>query len=500
VTDVVDGPTKKRRQVSRPTFVWIVVLSLLTIPHAGLAQTGEVTEEYPRSVEGRIKEGFALSPEFEGFVSELKDGFGYVVKVLPFGTTQLPTRDSTQNPNNDFLKIPRYTGNLHLRPDFYLRYRGLRFMAKPRLEAQWRQWDEGDFAGETDTEVDTFVNEWLVSANLPGGFFVSYGRENLQWGPSYLLSPSNPFFRDNGRANPYREVPGSDFARVVWVPSSGWSFSFIANVDEGRQEFISEDFSLPPVVADFIEDRLDITPREFEPTYALKVDYTTYRKYLSVIASYREHDRGHLGAFGGWTVSDGLLLYGEGSVSQGTDALYPVEVLTTPMGSALAFSPIEDDEESLEALMLVGASYTFELGPTITAEYVVNTAGYNDKEADRYLELRRRASQAFLLPDPIQSISEFRLAQALDPGLRLLRKNYLLLQYAHTQIWNVLSFILRYTVNLDDHGSQIRPMVQVDVGDHTQFFMVGAMNLGPKDTEFRSLVDYGWMIGFEFTF
>jgi hypothetical protein len=24
--------------------------------------------------------------------------------------------------------------------------------------------------------------------------FVSYGRENLQWGPSALFSPSNPFF------------------------------------------------------------------------------------------------------------------------------------------------------------------------------------------------------------------------------------------------------------------------------------------------------------------
>jgi hypothetical protein len=45
--------------------------------------------------------------------------------------------------------------------------------------------------------------------------YLSYGRENLQWGPSYLFSPSNPFFHDNGRSNPKKEIPGMDFARLV---------------------------------------------------------------------------------------------------------------------------------------------------------------------------------------------------------------------------------------------------------------------------------------------
>ena len=63
--------------------------------------------------------------------------------------------------------------------------------------------------------------------------FVSYGRENLQWGPSFLFSPSNPFFQDNGRRNTYLEVPGMDFGRLVFIPASAWAISFIANTGEG---------------------------------------------------------------------------------------------------------------------------------------------------------------------------------------------------------------------------------------------------------------------------
>jgi len=293
-----------------------------------------------------------------------------------------------------------------------------------------------------------------------------------------------------------------DFARLVWVPSSSWSFSFIANIDEGRQEFISEDFELPSVLANIIEDQRVFTLQEFERTYALKVDYTAYRKYFSLIASYREHDRARLGAFAGWTVSDALLLYGEGSVSQGTNALYPIEVATIPFVDfpIIMMIPIEEDETSLEALVLVGGSYTLEAGPTLTLEYILNTAGYNEREAELYFELRGQASQAFFLPDPIQSLSRLVLAQTLDPGLRLLRKNYLMLQYAHPQIRDVLNLIFRYTLNLDDHSSLFIPIAGYDVGDHTQLFLVGAVNLGPKDTEFRSLVDYTVMFGLEYTF
>ena len=341
---------------------------------------------------------------------------------------------------------------------------------------KWEGWEDGSLKGESDISYDGFVNEWLVRLKLAEGLFTSYGRENLQWGPSFLLSPSNPFFRDNGRSNPKREIPGMDFARLIWMPSSSWTVSFIANVDKGRQEFLYE----------------------FEPTYALKLDYTADRKYISLIGSYQRKHRGSLGTFAGWTVSDAFLLYGEGALSQGTNALYPTRDLTVPLG--MKMSPIKEDDTSLEGIFLVGGSYTLRAGPTLTLEYLFNSAGYSEKEAELYYELRRQASQAFFSPiQDLRNLSCQTLSQTLDPKLRLLRKNYVMLQYQQSQIWNVLNLIFRYTFNLDDQSSQFNPIVEYDLGKHFQLFLIGALNFGSKDTEFRSLEKYRCHVGLEFT-
>jgi hypothetical protein len=426
--------------------------------------------------ETSAKERTQPSPTLQKLADEVKEGFRYVFGSYFFGNTQKPS-DSTQNPSNDFLKIPRYTADIEFRPDFFLEFRRFKLMIKPRFTLDWSRWDDGSKEGDTKTDSDSFVNEWLVRLRLVDSLFGSYGRENLQWGPSYFLSPSNPFFRDNGLSNPTREVPGSDFGRFVWVPSTSWGFSFIANVDEGRQEFISDDF---------------------ERIYAFKVDYTTYRKYLSLITSYRESDRGRLGAYAGWTVSDAWLLYGESTLSQGTNALYPVEDSTAPLG--IHMSNTKNDDNALEGILLLGSSYTFEAGPTFTLEYVYNGEGYNGEEANLYYKLRERAAEAFFLPEPARSLSRSVLTETLDPRLRLLRNHYLFFQYQHSQIWNVLSLIFRYTYNLDDNSNQFNPIVEYAVGDHTRLFLVGRQNFGSDETEFGSIVDYFWSLGLVYTF
>ena len=409
---------------------------------------------------------------------EANEGFNYLFKTLVFGTTMQPA-DSTQNPNNDFLEIPRYTLDFELRPDLSLDFRRLFLIVKPRINVERQYWEDGNRDGDSSTDDDCYINEWLVRLKLTEALFASYGRENLQWGPSFFLSPSNPFFRDSGQSNPKREVPGMDFARFVWIPNSSWTASLIANTNEGRQEFILDDF---------------------EPSYALKLDYTTYLKCFSIIASYKEEDRFQLGTFAKWTASDALMLYGEASATQGTSALYPVETITS-LGSLIQMIPVKEDESSLEGLLLLGGSYTLEVGPTLTLEYVFNSAGYDESEAELYYELRDESSQAFYYPDPrVAQLTHLVLAQTLDTRLRLLRKNYLMLQYRQSQIWDILSLVFRYIYNIDDNSSQFVPIVEYDVGDHTQLFLIGNQNFGSKDTEFRSIADYSWMLGFEYTF
>ena len=107
------------------------------------------------------------------------------------------------------------------------------------------------------------------------------------------------------------------------------SCSLIANVGEGRSEPVDE----------------------FKNTYALKLDYTGFEKYVSLIASQKEDNEAVVGLFGGITLTDYLLLHMEGSFSFETD----------------------------QTDLLIGGSYTLEGGSALTLEYFYQGSGCTTK-------------------------------------------------------------------------------------------------------------------------
>lgn len=408
-------------------------------------------------------------------LQDLYKHFEYSIRVITFGVYQDPA-DTTQNPGNDFLKLPRYRTDFEIRPDIGLNLKRLHLSVKPRLNLQRRQWEEGVWAGETQWDDDWFINEWIFRLRTTDRLFLSYGRENLQWGPSYLFSPSNPFFRDNGRSNPKQEIPGMDFARAVWLPAPFWTVSLIANTDEGRQ-------TLPSAL--------------FKKTYALKIDYTGQDSYGSLILSHREGGRNRLGSFAGWTATDALLLYAEGTLARGSDAYYP-QIDESPFDAAM--QKLYTEDPSLQPTILLGGSYTLEMGPTLTLEYVYNGPGYSDADAALFYRLRERASEGFQSSGPEKGLGSDVLSRTLDPGLRLLRRNYVMLQYNHNDIRDVLNLTLRWTQNLDDHSGQFISVLEYFIGDHLEVFSIGTVNAGGRDTEFGSILDLQWMVGLEYAF
>jgi len=410
-----------------------------------------------------------------GLWDEVSEGFEYSLRMLTFGAYQ-GVADSSQNPDNNFFQIPRYVADLELRPDARLNFRRLDLSVKPRGNIEWMAWEDGVKEGESDLNDDWFVNEWLARIRVTEKLFVSYGRENLQWGPSYLFSPSNPFFRDNGRSNPKQEVPGMDFARLVWLPAMSWTISFIANIDEGRQEFR------------FFE---------FDKIYAVKLDYSGQEAYASIILSHQESDRNRLGVFGGWTATDALLIYGEETISRGTNALYPIKA-NNPFGASM--EEVDDQDLSLKGTVLAGGSYTLEVGPTLTVEYVYNGTGYSDGEADLYYQLRQAAADAYCLSGPIGDLSRLTLSRTADPKLRFLRRNYIMLQYQQNDIRDVLNLTFRWTRNIDDGSGQFIAIMEYYIGEHTMIFSIGGINSGSSDTEFGTILDRHCMIGVEYTF
>lgn len=404
-------------------------------------------------------------------IQKFKEGFSADLRILTYGIAQEPAK-SSQNPDNNFLQLPHYTADLEIRPDFRLDLNFLELAVKPRAKLEFRTWEEGRRSGETQWKDDWYVNEWLVRLKARENLFASYGRENLQWGPSFLFSPSNPFFSDNGRSNPYMEVPGMDFGRLVFIPHSSWTMSFIVNTNEGRNTLMGSD--------------------PFKETYALKVDYTGRENYASIILSQKNY-KNTLGIFGGWTVSDAVLLYGEGSFAQGSNALYP-RTDSSYLGASM--QKIHQDDPDIKPIILVGSSYTLEASGTFSLEYAYNAPGYSSDEAEIYYALRRNGATAFNMGG---ILGQMTLGQTINPGLRFLRKNYAMLQYTQSNIKNKIDLTLRWTQNLDDGSGQFLTLVSYSLGNHLELFSSGMVNAGGENTEFGSILNYQLMFGLKYT-
>jgi len=348
----------------------------------------------------------------------------YTVKMLGHGTLAKPV-DSGLNPSNA-LGISRRRLQLAVRPDFRARYPALSLVFKPRAEVWRENWREGIHEGETDTDTGVFVNEWLARANLPGSLFLSYGREVLLWGPSYLVSPSNPFIAQNGRDEPKTELPGSDYARLVWAPLPEWTVSMMANTAEGRREF----------------------REDFDPAYAVKLDTMTEKGHASIVLAKKETADPRFGFFGLWNVSDAFLLYAEGSFAR-------------------------NDLEQL-----AGISYTRAHGTTVACEYF-----YNDSGIDR---------------DAIEQCAP--PLRALDDRERLLKRNYLLLQYIRRDLANRMDVTLRMVANVDDGSRSFVGLLEYPLNDYVQLFGTTTRNTGDTATEFGSILIYATTLGVEITF
>ncbi len=268
---------------------------------------------------------FAAPPVDHSRNTVLKEAWNAVdlrASWLNFTQFQQPAASDINDGNR--LRISDHTFGSFFRPDLLATFPYLGLSVNPRLELRRNHWDDGPDKGRSKTDADFFVNEYAVRLPVREDLLLSYGREDLQWGPAFLLSPSNPFFSYNGRDQPKKEVPGADYGKLIWTPNLNWSCSLIINTSKGRKKLLTA----------------------FKKTYAAKIDYLAEKAYFSLIASTQEHmEHKRLGGFLSWNLSDATILYGEGSFSA----------------------------DELEAL--TGCSYTFGGGGTISTEYFYNGNG-----------------------------------------------------------------------------------------------------------------------------
>jgi hypothetical protein len=421
----------------------IVLIILFLLPHSALA-AGESEKESP---------------------------FSYNIRALLFADAQYPAH-STQNPDNAFLQLYRYSGEFDLRPDFFWEQTSLSAVFKPRFTASSLWWEDGMPKDRTDSPSRAFVNEWRVQAKPSEKLFLSFGKEKLLWGPSFLASPSNILFKDTEKMNPKSEVEGKYLAKAIFVPDNTLTVNVIT--ETGKDE-----------------NGLGET---LKPLRLIKADVLGSNYQVSMIGYERQDDRFRLGSYGQWTASDAMLLYYDGIVTKGTDALYPAADPANPLGGS--FVKKYDDSARLFTTVTVGGAYTFLSGSTLSMEFLYNDQGYNDAEAAEYYRLRQNASNGFFSA-PLSGLSAMTLAESLNTGLPFLRRYYLMGQYQIREIKSVLDIYLRYVYGLEEHAGQASTIVEWQVTDRIQFFNINTAAVGGGNTEFNSLLSRSFIAGIE---
>ena len=365
---------------------------------------------------------------------ELRTGFFSRINVVGFALRQEPS-DSLVNWINVF-SIPRDQLELDLRPDFNLKWRKLELDFKPRFQAARKRTLYADFLQFDVHGQQAYVNEATVRYRLNDRLILSYGRENLQWGPSAMLSPSNPFNASNGRNNPNLELPGLDYARAVYVASPTLTVSLIANTGRGR---------LDPV-------------NHYRKAAAAKIDYTGDGYFISMIASHGQGEGNRIGGFAGWNVSEALSLHAEGSAGNRPEGL---------------FSRRRDRQA------LVGAAYTLEDGPTLTAEYFVRDDGCTGLPILACLLLR---------------------GALVDPVRPLARRRYAMLQYVNSKIAGKLNLVIRTVRNIDDRSAQLVFNLEYELGQHWQIYASPTFYRGESGSELGSMLRKSLFVGAAYTF
>lgn len=404
--------------------------------------------------------------------------FSSNVRALLFTDTQYPAH-SSQNPDNAFLQLYRYSGTVELRPDLFYDGPMVSAMFKPRLTSSSSWWEDGIAKGDRDNLTRAFVNEWLVQAKPLSSLFVSFGKEKLLWGPSFLASPSNILFKDTEKINPKIEVEGKYLARVMYLPSAAVTITGLSETQH--------------------DDAL--TQVNDNPVRAVKADWVGSNAALSVIGYFKRDDRFRFGTYGQWTATDAVLLYYDGIVSRGTDALYPASDPANPLGGT--FTRRYEGSDRIFATAVVGGGYTFLSGSTFNLEFLYNGQGYGNADADEYYRIRHAAGDHYFDGGLMSSLSARTLGQTVNTGLPFLRRYYLMGQFQVREISNVLDIAVRYTHGLEERAGQASTILEWKLSHRVQFFNINMVSIDrgkEKETEFNSILAWSFMAGIEVHF
>jgi hypothetical protein len=304
-------------------------------------------------------------------------------------------------------------------------------------------------ASDTQRLGEAYLSKWQIRVRTAMEWNVAAGREVLNWGPAQFRSPSSPFYFDNGRSNPMRELVGMDALKISWTPDMQNSASVARIVRSGHGA--SE-------------------PDEWRHIWLAIFDHRGDEWAYGLVAAKAPEQPAFYGAHGQATLSDALMLYGEASSSSRPQALQ------SPADSRQPFAL--QAPAPRRTTTLAGASYTLEDGKSLAAEYLHEGHGYKPGEEEAYFQ------RAAVMP-----------GMALGLAPRLLGRDYLHVVWQSNLMDEHGYWRLMFTRNLGDGGNEIAGYGETFFTSKVSAFLLAVLPLGNARQEFSALLQRSLTLG-----
>ncbi|MBS1208451.1 MAG: hypothetical protein H6R19_849 [Proteobacteria bacterium] len=374
-----------------------------------------------------------------------EDGLSTRIEALSFRSS---TDTWARSPFQRIATQPDHVWNTELRPDLVWQDEEFSSTLRPRLALA---------AAPGEAHAESWLNEGWLRWRPREGLSLQGGREVLLWGPAMFWNPSNPFFTDNNKANPKREIAGKDFLRTRWQLDRNFAITGISQLGRGHRASGTQ--------------RMD----------ALKLDWVGEDASAAAIVAATPGASASWQGWVQWTATDAMLVYGELAWREGKTVSMPYES-SGPTGWQVRNQP-----GRRSVLGVIGAAYTFDNDWTLHAELWRNGSGLNNAEA---AQLGRATAALGTQP---RGLADPQLGELISEPAPL-RRHYLGLQLGNGDSAGV-SWKLRLTRNLDDESIEGVAMLDYDLNDSLKLWLNLMRRNGRAESEYGRWARGSSMLG-----
>jgi hypothetical protein len=355
--------------------------------------------------------------------------------------------DSVLNPGNRIAGLSQNSTAAEVRFNFKAENDTLRLTLRPILLAQDQH---NTFASQRQNEG--YLSQWQLRVRAAEVWSLSAGREVLNWGPAQFRSPSSPFYFNNGRSNPMRELSGMDALKISWTPDMQ-SALYVARIVGSEHTSSSAD--------------------PWRDSWLVKADTRGDGWAGGVALVEKPGQAAFLGVHGQFTASDALLIYGEASSSTRISALQSQPDVALPFGVTA--------ESPRRTTLLAGAAYTLNNGQSFNAEMLHYDHGFSAQEEVAYFA-RAAASPLWA-------------GQALGYAPPLLGRDYLHLVWQSNLMESGGYGRVMATHSFTDNGNELSGYGEFALNRHVTAFALGVLPVGSTRQEFSSLYNRSLIAG-----